>query len=73
VKSAYSSLAGEAGVHLSVDTAVTHEDLEGSHIAPGVVPGVDTEPVVLTVLRAPADRLDSVATEGRASLVGVDA
>jgi len=53
--------------------AVAHEDLEGAHIAPGVVPGVDTEPVVFTVLSAPADRLDGMATEGRASLVRVDA
>ena len=60
-------------MHLAVDVAVAHEDLEGAHIAPGVVPGVDTEPVVFTVLSAPADRLDGMATEGRASLVRVDA
>ena len=51
-------------MHLSVDTTVTHEDLEGTHVTPGVVPGVDTEPVVLTVLGSPTDGLDGVTSEG---------
>ena len=59
-------------MHLSVDTASTLLDLEGTTITPGLVPGVDTEPVVLTVLDTPADGLDGVATESRAGLVGVD-
>ena len=67
-----SSLAGETGVHLSVDTASAHLDLEGALVTPSVVPGVDTEPVVNTVLFAPADGLDGVTTESGARLVLVD-
>ena len=59
-------------MHLSVDTAVTHLDLEGSLVSPGVVPGVDAEPVVLTTLGSPTDGLDGVASEGGSGLVGVD-
>ena len=59
-------------MHLVVDAAVTHLDFEGALVAPGVVPGIDAEPVVLTVLGTPADGLDSVAAEGVASLVLVD-
>ncbi len=59
-------------MHLSVDATVAHQDLEGSLVTPGVVPGVDTEPVVLTVLGTPADGLDSVTTEGSAGLMRVD-
>ena len=56
-------------MHLVVDAAVTHHDFEGAFVAPGVVPGIDAEPVGLTILGAPANGLDSVATEGVASLV----
>ena len=59
-------------MHLVVDATVAHQDLEGSHVTPGVVPGVDAEPVVLAVLSAPTDRLDSVAAERGASLVRID-
>eukprot|EP00353_Schmidingerella_taraikaensis_P008653 CAMPEP_0185577312 /NCGR_PEP_ID=MMETSP0434-20130131/9842_1 /TAXON_ID=626734 ORGANISM="Favella taraikaensis, Strain Fe Narragansett Bay" /NCGR_SAMPLE_ID=MMETSP0434 /ASSEMBLY_ACC=CAM_ASM_000379 /LENGTH=217 /DNA_ID=CAMNT_0028194859 /DNA_START=43 /DNA_END=697 /DNA_ORIENTATION=+ len=58
---------------LTVDTAVAHLDLEGALVTPGVVPGVNAEPVVFTVLRAPADRLDGVAAESGTSLMLVDA
>jgi len=60
-------------VHLVVDAAVTHLDFEGAFVAPGVVPGIDAEPVGLTVLAAPANGLDGVAAEGVASLVLVHA
>jgi len=66
------SVSGKTGVHLAVDARVTHKDLEGAHVTPGVVPGVNTEPVVRSVLSAPADRLDGVTTESRASGVLVD-
>ena len=66
------SLSGETSVHLSVNATVAHEDLEGNIVTPGVVPGVDAEPVVLAVLGAPTDGLDGVATEGRAGLVRVN-
>ena len=56
-------------MHLEVDAAVTHLDFEGAFVAPGVVPGIDAEPVGLTVFAAPANGLDSVAAEGVASLV----
>ena len=59
-------------MNLSVDAAVSLLDLEGSLVAPGVVPGVDGEPVVSAVLGSPTDELDSVATEGGASCVLVD-
>lgn len=50
-------------MHLVVDTASTHLDLEGTHVTPGVVPGVNAKPVVFTVLVTPTDGLDGVATE----------
>ena len=56
-------------MHLVVDAAGTHLDFEGALVAPGVVPRIDAEPVVLTVLGAPANGLDGVAAEGVASLV----
>ena len=56
-------------MHLVVDAAVAHLDLEGAQVAPGVVPGVDAEPVVHAVLSAPADRLDRVTAEFITSLV----
>jgi len=59
-------------VHLGVDSALTHLDLESTLITPGVVPGVNAEPVVNTVLVTPTDGLDGVATKGRTRLVGVD-
>ena len=59
-------------MHLTVDVTVTHLDLESAIVTPGVVPGVDTEPVVHTVLSAPTDSLDGVTTKSRASLVLVD-
>ena len=59
-------------MHLAVNTRVTHKDLESTLITPGVVPGVDTEPVVLTVLGTPTDGLDGVTTESITRLVRVD-
>ena len=50
-------------MHLVVDAAVAHLDLEGAHITPGVVPGVHAQPVVDSVLSAPTDGLDGVTTE----------
>lgn len=68
-----SSDAGEASVHLIVDATVAHKDLESAHVTPGVVPRVDTEPVVISILSAPADHLDGVASEALSSLVAIDA
>lgn len=59
-------------MHLVVNTSFTHLDLEGTLITPGVVPGVDTEPVVHTVLGTPTDGLDGVTTESFSGLDGVD-
>jgi len=59
-------------VHLVVDTTSTHGNLEGTLITPGVVPGVNAEPVVLTVLSTPTDGLDGVTTESRSRLMGVN-
>lgn len=59
-------------MHLSIDTRITHKDLESTLITPGVVPGVDTKPVVLTVLGTPTDSLDGVTTQSITRLVGVD-
>ena len=67
------SFSRAAGVHLVIDATVAHLDLESAHVTPGVVPGVDTEPVVLTILSAPTDSLDGVTTKSGASLVRVDA
>ena len=50
-------------MHLIVNAAVAHKDLESSLITPVVVPGVDTEPVVLTIFDTPADHLDSMTTK----------
>ena len=59
-------------MHLEVDAARTLLDLEGAPVTPGIVPGVDAEPVVYAVLSAPTDRLDRVTTESRTRLVCVD-
>ena len=67
------SLSRAAGVHLVVDATVAHLDLEETHVTPGVVPGVHAEPVVLAVLSAPTDSLDSVTAKSRASSVLVNA
>jgi len=64
--------SNETGVHLGVDTSFTHLDLEGTLITPGVVPGVNAEPVVDTIFVTPTDGLDGVATESRTRLVSVD-
>ena len=59
-------------MHLTVDVAIAHLDLESALVAPGVVPGVDAEPVVLAVLDTPTDGLNGVTTKGRAGSVLVD-
>lgn len=59
-------------MHLVVDATVALQDLEKTLVTPGVVPRVDTEPVVLTVLSTPANRLDGVTSELLASGVAVD-
>ena len=63
---------GKTGMNLSVDATVSLLDLEGSLVTPGVVPGVDGEPVVDTGLGSPADKLDGVTSESGASGVLVD-
>ena len=59
-------------MHLAIDARVTHKDLEGTLVTPSVVPRVNTEPVVLTVLSAPTDCLDGVTSERTAGLVRVN-
>ena len=66
------SISGDTSVYLIVNATVAHLDLESTHVAPGVIPGVDAEPVVLTVLSAPTNGFDGVTAESRASLVRVD-
>jgi len=51
-------------VHLVVDSAVALKNLESTLISPGVVPGVNAEPVVLVILDAPSNTLDGVASLG---------
>jgi hypothetical protein len=51
-------------VHLVVDSAVALKNLESTLISPGVVPGVNAEPVVLVILDAPSNALDGVASLG---------
>ena len=59
-------------MHLSINSAVTHLDLEQSLVPPGVVPGVYTEPVVKTTFGTPADDLNCVAAEGSTSSLLID-
>lgn len=56
-------------MYLVVDAAVAHEDLERALVTPILVPGVYTEPVVLTILDTPADNLDGMTTESITSHV----
>ena len=65
-------MSWQTGMHLTVDATVAHLDLESAHVTPGVVPGVDAEPVVLTVLVTPTDGLDGVTTESISSFMLVD-
>jgi len=55
--------SGLTGVDLSVDSTLTLLDFEGSHVTPGVVPGVDGEPVVFATLGSPTDEFDGVTSE----------
>ena len=59
-------------MHLSIDSAVAHLDLEQAMVAPGVVPGIYAEPVVNSTFVTPADDLNSVATELSAGRVLID-
>ena len=54
---------------LVIDTTVSHKNLEGTLVAPCVVPGVNAKPVVKTVFSAPTDNLDSVTTFSSTSQV----
>ena len=56
-------------MYLVVDAAVAHEDLERALVTPVLVPGVNTEPVVLTIFDTPADDLDGMTTESITSHV----
>ena len=61
-------------MHLSVDTAITLLDLEGTTITPGLVPGVDAKPVIEAgiFIGSPTDDLDGVTTEGSNSGIWLD-
>ena len=61
-------------MHLSVDTASTLLDLEGTTITPGLVPGVDAKPVFEAgiFIGSPTDDLDGVTTEGSNSGIWLD-
>lgn len=54
-------MSSSAGPDRVVDAAVAHLYLEKTALAPSVVPGIDTEPVVKSFLDAPTDHLYSVA------------
>lgn len=60
-------------MHLVVNAAVSHLDLEEALVTPGVVPRVDNEPVVYVAFHTPADDLDSVSSEFFPRSVLVDA
>ena len=62
----------QTSVHLIIDSTVAHQNLEKTLVAPGVVPGVNAEPVVLSVLNSPADALDGMTTLGGSSQVLVN-
>ena len=64
---------GDTGDDLSFDAAlvVSSSDLEESLVSPALVPAVGDQPVGSAVLHSPADNLDGVASEGRASGVVV--
>ena len=61
-------------MHLSVDTAITLLDLEGTTITPGLVPGVDAKPEIEAgiFIGSPTDDLDGVTTEGSNSGIWLD-
>ena len=61
-------------MHLVADAALTGGDLEGTLVTPGVVPGVDAEPVwqARRFVSSPTDALNGVTTESRARSVNVD-
>lgn len=60
-------------MHLVVNAAVAHLDLEKAFVTPGGVPRVDNKPVVRVAFIAPADDLDGMSSEFLASSVLVDA
>ena len=59
-------------MNLVIDATVAHLDLECAEITPGIVPGVNAEPVVFSILSAPTNCLCGVSTKCRAGLVLVD-
>jgi hypothetical protein len=50
-------------VHLIVDAAVAHLNLEQTLVSPCVVPWVDAKPVVKSTFITPTDNFDSVSSE----------
>jgi len=52
---------------------ISTSDLEGSVVTPALVPGVDHEPVILSIFNTPSDDLDSVTAKRRARGVLVNA
>lgn len=68
----FSSYSWKTGVNCCVYATVTNKDLEGTLVTPSVVPRVNTNPVVLTVLNAPTDYFDGVTSSTRAGLVRVN-
>ena len=59
-------------MHLIVDAAVAHQNFEGALVTPGVVPGVNAEPVVLSILNSQGYALDGVMTFSGSSQVPVN-
>jgi hypothetical protein len=59
-------------MHLVVDARVSLLDLEGAVVSPGSVPGVNTQPVVFSLLVTPSDHLDGVTSQGVSRGVLVD-
>merc|ERR1712003_397614 len=57
---------------LGVDSAFAESNEEESIVAPRVVPRVDDDPVISTVLVSVSDDLHSMASEGTAAGVFVD-
>ena len=57
---------------LVADSTDILSDFEGSLVSPGVVPGVDGEPVVFSTFGSPADELDGMTSEGLSRLMAVD-
>ena len=54
---------GKTSMHLVVDAAFAHLNLEETTVAPSLIPRVDTEPVVKPFFNTPSDNFNGMTSK----------